>query len=79
MDKKTAIEFLHFVTQFGFTYIGHNINTKPYTYTFLNDGIDPSSNFTPDKNKEHLTSIELFDMFLENRHLLDKKFLLDNH
>ena len=75
MDKQTAIEFLHFVVQFDFTYIGHNNSTKPYTYTFLNNGSDPSSNFTPNKNKEHLTSIELFDMFLENRHLLDKGFL----
>ena len=73
--RKIAIEFLHFVTQYDFTYVGLNSNVKPYIYTFLNNGYDPSSRFIPTEDKERLTSVELFDMFIENRNLLDKGFL----
>ena len=67
MEKQLAIEFLHFVTQYGFTYVGHNALTKPYTYSFMNDGFDSSSPFIVPSNNKQLTSIELFDMFIENR------------
>ena len=78
MEKQLAIEFLHFVTQYGFTYVGHHDLTKPYTYSFINDGYDPSSRFVVPNNKERLTSIELFEMFIDNREGLDKGFLFDN-
>tara|TARA_R110000772_G_scaffold67663_1_gene150191 strand:+ start:523 stop:765 length:243 start_codon:yes stop_codon:yes gene_type:complete len=78
MEKQLAIEFLHFVTQYGFTYVGHSNLTKPYTYSFINDGYDPSSRFIVPANKERLTSIELFEMFMENKEGLDKGFLFDN-
>lgn len=78
MKKQLAIEFLHFVTQYGFTYVGHSTLTKPYTYSFINDGCDPSSQFIVPANKELLTSVELFDMFMDNREKLDKGFLFYN-
>ena len=78
MEKQLAIEFLHFVTQYGFTYVGHNALTKPYTYSFMNDGFDSSSPFIVPSNNKQLTSIELFDMFIENREGLDEGFLFEN-
>ena len=68
MKKQLAIEFLHFVLNTLYVQIAI---TKPYTYSFINDGCDPSSQFIVPANKERLTSVELFDMFMDNREKSD--------